>query len=137
MPEFIRYLGLQRIPILAGLAVAAGTDDKRNRDVRGCGELDGSNPQIDAVAFRDISELCPLFDDLRWDFMILRALLVAPAAANKTGITPLSRKAVKRLSIGVVDQRISPGTETYIWVGIVHHLVDRHRRIHTDGPTLD
>jgi len=71
------------------LAVAASTDDKRNRDVRGCGELDGSNPQIDAVAFRDISELCPLFDDLRWDIMTVRAVILAWAATNKTGVTPL------------------------------------------------
>src|ERR1700735_376530 len=90
-------------------------------------------------------ELFALFDRASGDFEILLAVVVPGAAGDETGIErgsdderdvlPSHGREKFVHGVGVIDQRILPGAQTYVGIGVVHDLQDGLWRVHSDAPS--
>jgi len=116
------------------LLAASRAHDESDRDIGRRRELQSGGAQIDAVAGCYRSKLLPLFDHGRGNLEVLFAVVVTRATRDEPGI---ERRADDQRNIllahgreefvhgaGVIDQRILPGAQTDIGIGILHDLED-------------
>src|SRR5712664_884819 len=146
-PEIRRNRRLHRGYVGEDLLFAPCTDDQSRGDVRGCGEQQRRGSEVYTVLGGHRAQLLSLFDVFARDVPGILSVVVTRTAGDESCIerradhefdVTLSRHgkdAVER--VGMVDERVLGGEQTYVWVRLLHDPEDRFGRVYTDAPALD